>query len=93
MMNYYEHTAALPPALAEINEKCWDMMGRPNYEHSYQISIGMLCAISDDWDSFIDNCKQFFYEYDRVNEKDLSLAWHCYVKGMVVLTEKLAERA
>ncbi len=88
-MNYYEHVASLPPQLQAINERCWDMTGRPNFDNSYQISIGMLCEISDDWDSFQKNCKEFFFE-DNINQHDLSLAWHCFVKGMIVLGDKLS---
>ena len=73
-MNYYEHTASLPPALLAINEACWDMTGRPLYEHSYQIAIGKLCEISNDWDQFKANCDQFFFNEEGKKEQTLSLA-------------------
>lgn len=91
-MDYYEHTAALPPALLAINEECWDMTGRPLYEHSYQIAIGKLCEISNDWDEFKANCDKFFLNEDGKKEQTLGLAWHCYIKGMHVLGKKLSEK-
>ena len=91
-MDYYEHTASLPPALQAINEACWDMTGRPLYEHSYQIAIGKLCEISNDWDQFKANCDQFFFNEEGKKEQTLSLAWHCYIKGMHVLGKRLSEK-
>lgn len=91
-MDYYEHTASLPPVLRDIYEACWDMTGRPLYEHSYQIAIGKLCEISNDWDQFKANCDQFFFNEEGKKEQTLSLAWHCYIKGMHVLGKRLSEK-
>lgn len=90
-MNYYEHVATLPPELLEIHEYCWDVTGRPNFERSYQVAIGRLCEISNDWEQFHDHCDKFFFNKEGVREMDLDIAWHCYIKGMTVLAEKLSK--
>lgn len=91
-MNYYEHVAQLPDNLHEIHEYCFDITGRPNFEYSYQIALGRLCAISDHWDEFKRNCDQFFFNKEGVDPLHLNLAWHCYVKGMTVLVAKLEKQ-
>lgn len=91
-MDYYEHVASLPPALLEINEFCWDVTGRPNFDMSYQIALGRLCAISNDWEEFDANCVKFFFNTQEMgNRLHREIAWHCYIKGMVVLSDKLSK--
>lgn len=93
-MDYYEHVASLPDNLREINEFCWDMTGRPNFNHSYQIALGRLCAISNDWVEFDAYCDKFFFNSGEMGKPlEREIAWHCYIKGMHVLTDKLSEKA
>lgn len=89
---YFDHINSLPEDLLRIHEYCWDYTGRPNFDCSYQIAIGRICALCDDWDEFNFKCQQFFFEPSGKDEFKLTLAWHCYIKGMTVLADKMKER-
>jgi len=88
---YHQHVATLPAPLMEIYDKYWDVTGRPLYELSYQTTMGKLCEISDDWDTFKANCDRFFFNEKLKEEQTLRLAWHCYAKGIIVMSNKILE--
>lgn len=88
-MGYYEHINNLPKDLYDIHCSCWDDTGRPKHDRPYQVAIGKLCEVSDDWCEFKSNCVKLFYDQKNVSEFDLDLAWHCYIKGMRVLAAHL----
>lgn len=87
-MNYYDHVANLPDKLREINDHCWDFSGRPKCLEAYEICLGLLCAVSDNWQEFEANCDKFFFDYYNIKQSDLRLAWLCYYKGVGVAANK-----
>jgi hypothetical protein len=89
---YYEHVADLPENLRDIHDYCWDLTGRPNFDRSLQIAIVRLLEISPDFPTFESNCKTFFFNYSELGPFTVDLAWHCYIKGMIMIAAKLESR-
>jgi hypothetical protein len=90
--DYSKHVQSLPENLYKIHSFCWDYTGRPNLENADLVAIGRLCELSDDWDEFKSFCDRFFFNKAEMSDHTLSLAWHCYVKGMTVLADKLSKK-
>lgn len=86
--DYFNHVQSLPENLYEIHSFCWDYTGRPNLDNADIVALGKLCELSNDWEQFKAFCDRFFFN-GEVSNHTLNLAWHCYIKGMTVLADKL----
>lgn len=95
MENYYHHVATLPADLRTIHEFCWDSTGRPSYNKSYNIAMGRLLMLCDDWDMFVVKYQQLFFNKDvteSATRVEMELVWHVFITGMRTLAEKLNQK-
>ncbi len=93
--HFITHVAEMPAEIQEIAEYCWDMSGRPYLDNAYQIAVGRLMHLCNDWDNFKQKYFVLFPEEsitDSVLESKMSLMWHCYVSGMSRIAMELDKR-
>lgn len=92
MEDCFTYLNNMPAAIRGVAEMCWDYTGRPIYGNSYNIAVGRILAMSNDYDEFVEKYSQLFPQQDVsdwVLKEKLDLIWHVYITGMKSLANRL----
>ena len=83
---YYDDLAKMEPKFREIALELWDITGRPQYDNTYNMALGRLMDMSNDWSEFKVNYLKLFTSLntpdDFMTNSPLHTNWMCYIYGM-----------